>query len=164
MSVLEQSSIGIDDYLQDGETVYARTETTRVDRSDQTQGTLAVTDSRVVFVDGSSASDIALEAVDEQVYHPRYVPWEFVAGAALVATLSLVALFFDPVIELFGSDMQTFLTVGGALGLIVTIGLAAGAIGGTGARLHLTTPQSTYRFKGGDLTGIPHAIRGAADR
>jgi|GEM_PF-3771661 len=154
-------SVATDEYVQSGETVYAQASADRHTLEDMSSGTLTVTDSRLVFVDGSQAIDLDLQAIDEIVYHPAYLSGNYIFGTAILALVSLLAFGGPPLINIGPPELWT---VAAIVGTFSAVGLGIGIITEYGARITVKTSQSTYQFRGDDIADIPHAIRGARDR
>jgi len=154
-------SVETDEYVQSGETIYAQASADRHSLEDVSSGTLTVTDNRLVFVDGSQVIDLDLQAIDEIVYHPAYLPENYIIGTALLTLASLLAFGGPPLINFGPTNVWTVAAIGG---IVSAAALGIAIIAEYGARITIKTNQSTYQFHGDNLADIPHAIRGARDR
>ncbi|QSG06046.1 hypothetical protein [Halapricum desulfuricans] len=154
-------SIDANEYIQSGEIVHVKTDAERRSLEDTRPGTLMVTDSRFVFIDGSKAIDLDVHAIDEIVFRPSYLPLSYIAVATFAAVASFLAFDGPPVIDIGPPAAWSVLAIGGFIFAII---LVAAVITEYGARLTIKTSQSTYQFRSDDLSDVPHAIRGARDR
>ena len=157
MSGLTGPSIALNEYLNPDETIYFRTETKLVDSIGETEGSggLALTESRLVFVDGDRALEIDPQAIEEMVYYPSYLPLGRIIGVVFLVLVIGWLLAGSP-----GLDVDSILNLIVASGIgMITVGFAASAVSAYGPRLVIKTSQSTYRWKGGDLRELTSRIQ-----
>jgi len=149
--------VNIDDYLQDRETVYCQTET---QHGSGPKGTLACTDSRLVFVRDKSVVDIQLRSIEEIVFEPKPIKWLYV----IFGTVFLVAGLLSSTVI---SSMEGFMGVfGGILGpifIVFAVAMFLLVAYYYKATLTVHTGSNKREFRSGELADFPHAIRGAAN-
>lgn len=155
----------VDDYVLPEETEYCRTDTSIKMRTNEGDGTLVCTDSRLVFSQEQNlfedqfdekVIDIQTDSIEEIEYRPRNVQWLKILGAVALM-MGAAALWFQvPEIQDLERDLRQIASVALAIG---GIGVVVGAIFNIKPTLIVRTTTSSHEFRGGDLGGFPHAIR-----
>lgn len=151
----------LSDYLKSGEKVYCQTETQ--EDYGGTNGDLAVTNNRVVYLKSSLLTEAHVVDVDvtriEEVEY-RSTPVNFLyLGISLAILFFSVFLFFagQEIFQVFESQPIRILLSG--LLVLVSILFAYFALVQKDL-LTLKTPSDSHTFVGGDLEQVVHAIRG----
>ena len=145
-------------YTQDGENVYCQTTIQKGET--ETDGSLACSDTRLIFAGKRKVVDIRLNAIHEIVYQPNPMPWGYILGTVGLLLMSLLLHLLAPNIPFLPPELATVVAV---LIVIPSIVLAATAYNAMTETLIIRTPQNEHKFRGGGLSEFPHAIRGAAE-
>jgi len=151
----------IDAYLLDGEKVHTKETAQHAGSSSNSEGTLAVTEARVVYT-GAGASeeviDISLDGIVAAEYS-KQSPWnQWTQGGLLMLTLGMFTIMMVGSIEALPSNIS-------GLGMFVALGgitMIAYGILFRKRVLKLHTAAETYEFKTKQgLEGMMHRIRAA---
>lgn len=129
--------------------------------SDYTEGTLAVSSNRLVFIgDDGSIKDFSLDSVDAFEFEPPQTPWESIIASFISIFLGLAFFAFQ---ETF-SELLSESTISGVGMILIILGILIVAWGYLMRRsvLSIHTPSESFRFTSADsdLTPIIHAVRG----
>lgn len=154
--------MNLEDYLRQNESVVSSVEAFDGKTSIGTQGTLAVTPNRVVFVRDKLVSDIFLNGVDSIEYRAPSYPTQFLYWAVGMFCVFVLSLVLTNAEGVFGDI---------ALLASMVAALSAVAIGVAGflfqrSMLTLNTSNRTFEFSSTDetLAEIAHALRGYEQR
>jgi hypothetical protein len=111
-------------------------------------GSLACTDSRLLFIRNDSVLDIKSDHISEIKYDPNRIRWDYVVGAVLLLVLGAASWFILPEISALPDGLRVFTLLFSAL---VSLGILGDLYRNYKPTLEVWTHNNKYEFIGGDL-------------